>query len=241
MKKQFIFVVILFGSIVFKANSQTGIFYSTDKDISNSLINFIYQDKRNYLWIGTEDGLNKFDGIKFTVYKNDPNDTTSLKNNYVRCLFEDSQNRFWVGCINGLQQFDRKTNKFEEVQLFSSTNNRIYPHIISIIEAKDGSIWISTSGEGVLKMSKNNDKIFQTASYINSKLPTPYLTFIFQDSAEKFWIGTANYGLYLYDASTGQMHAFNVQNRKIGNNEISAITEDDNKNIFVGTLSGGLY
>ena len=69
MKKQFIFVVILFGSIVFKANSQTGIFYSTDKDISNSLINFIYQDKRNYLWIGTEDGLNKFDGIKFTVYK----------------------------------------------------------------------------------------------------------------------------------------------------------------------------
>ena len=72
-------------------------------------------------------------------------------------------------------------------------------------------------------------------------MPTPYLTFIFQDSAEKFWIGTANYGLYLYDASTGQMHAFNVQNRKIGNNEISAITEDDNKNIFVGTLSGGLY
>lgn len=241
MKKQFIFVIFFVVAIVFKANGQTGIFYSTDKDISNSLINGIYQDKRNYLWIATEDGLNKFDGIKFTVYKNDPNDTTSLKNNYVRCLFEDSQNRFWVGCINGLQQFDRKTNKFEEVQLFSSTNNRIYPHIISIIEANDGSIWISTSGEGVLKMSKNNDKIFQTASYINSKLPTPHLTFIFQDSSEKFWIGTANFGLYLYDASTDQMHSFSIQNQKIGSNEISVITEDKDKNIFVGTLSGGLY
>jgi ligand-binding sensor domain-containing protein/signal transduction histidine kinase/DNA-binding response OmpR family regulator len=241
MKRQFIFVIFFVVAIVFKANSQTGIFYSTDKDISNSLINGIYQDKRNYLWIATEDGLNKFDGIKFTVYKNEPNDTTSLKNNYVRCLFEDSKNRFWVGCINGLQQFDRKTNTFEKVELLSSANQRLYPHIMSIIEDNDGCIWISTSGEGILKISEKNDKTFQTVTAINSKLPTPYLTFIFQDSAEKFWIGTANYGLYLYDASSGQMHSFSVQNRKIGNNEISAIAEDKDKNIFIGTLSGGLY
>jgi len=241
MKKQFLLVYILFGCIVFEAYSQIGIFYSTDKDLSNSLINYIYQDKRNYIWVATEDGLNKFDGIKFTVYKNDPNDSTSLKNNYVRCLFEDSKDRFWIGCINGLQQFDRKTNTFEEIKIFSSTNKRIYPHIISIIEANDGCIWISTSGEGILKISEKNDKTFQTVATINSELPTPFLTSIFQDSSGKFWIGTANYGLYLYDASTGQMHAFNVRNRKIGNNEISAITEDDNKNIFVGTLSGGLY
>ncbi|MGB4284394.1 MAG: two-component regulator propeller domain-containing protein, partial [Bacteroidales bacterium] len=120
MKKQFLLVYILFGCIVFEAYSQIGIFYSTDKDLSNSLINYIYQDKRNYIWVATEDGLNKFDGIKFTVYKNNPKDTTSLKSNYVRCLFEDSKDRFWVGCINGLQQFDRKTNKFKEVKLFSS-------------------------------------------------------------------------------------------------------------------------
>lgn len=204
------------------------------------MINYIYQDKRNYIWVATEDGLNKFDGIKFTVYKNNLKDTTSLKSNYVRCLFEDSKDRFWVGCINGLQQFDRKTNKFKEVKLFSS-DKRIYTHITSITESNDGSIWLSTSGEGVLKISNENGKIFNTVSEINSNLPTAHLTFIFQDSDGRYWIGTENFGLYLYDASTGQMHAFNVQNRKIGNNEISAITEDDNKNIFVGTLSGGLY
>lgn len=241
MKKRFILVLIVLGGIVFKAKSQIGIFYSTDKDISNSLINYIYQDKRDYLWIATEDGLNKFDGIKFTVYKNNLKDTTSLKNNYVKCLFEDSQNRFWVGCINGLQLFDRKTNKFEEVKLLSSSNERVYPHIISIIEASDGTIWLSTSGEGVMKMSKENNKIFQTVSPINSKLPTPYLTFIFQDSSEKFWIGTADFGIYLYDATTDKMYNFNVRNKKIGSNQISSITEDDNQNIFVGTLSGGLY
>lgn len=204
------------------------------------MINYIYQDKRNYIWVATEDGLNKFDGIKFTVYKNNLKDTTSLKSNYVRCLFEDSKDRFWVGCINGLQQFDRKTNKFKEVKLFSS-DKRIYTHITSITESNDGSIWLSTSGEGVLKISNENGKIFNTVSEINSNLPTAHLTFIFQDSDGRYWIGTENFGLYLYDASTGQMHAFNVRNRKIGNNEISAITEDDDKNIFVGTLSGGLY
>ncbi len=155
MKKQFLLVYILFGCIVFEAYSQIGIFYSTDKDLSNSLINYIYQDKRNYIWVATEDGLNKFDGIKFTVYKNNPKDTTSLKSNYVRCLFEDSKDRFWVGCINGLQQFDRKTNKFKEVKLFSS-DKRIYTHITSITESNDGSIWLSTSGEGVLKISNEN-------------------------------------------------------------------------------------
>jgi ligand-binding sensor domain-containing protein len=155
-------------------------------------------------------------------------------------LFEDSKDRFWVGCINGLQQFDRKTNKFKEVKLFSS-DKRIYTHITSITESNDGSIWLSTSGEGVLKISNENGKIFNTVSEINSNLPTAHLTFIFQDSDGRYWIGTENFGLYLYDASTGQMHAFNVRNRKIGNNEISAITEDDDKNFFVGTLSGGLY
>jgi len=57
----------------------TGIFYSTDEDLSNSLINKIYQDKYDYIWIATEDGLNKFDGMKFSVYKNNLNDSTSLK------------------------------------------------------------------------------------------------------------------------------------------------------------------
>ncbi|MBP9016223.1 MAG: response regulator [Paludibacteraceae bacterium] len=233
--------LLVFCMSTFDIQSQIGIFYSTDKDISNSLINHIYQDKRNYLWIATEDGLNKYDGIKFTVYKNEPKDSTSLKNNYVRCLFEDSKNRFWVGCINGLQQFNRQTNQFEEIKLLSENNQSLCTHITSIIESKDGNIWISTSGEGVLKNSKDQDHIFKSVTQINSRLLNQYLTFIFQDSSGKFWIGSENYGLNLYDPQQDKMYVFNVQSNNIGSNQISAITEDSNKNIFVGTLSGGLY
>ena len=80
--KSLLFKIIVLACLVHSySNAQTGIFYSTDKDLSNSLINSIYQDKRDYIWIATEDGLNKFDGVKFSVYKNNLKDSTSLKNN----------------------------------------------------------------------------------------------------------------------------------------------------------------
>ncbi len=90
--------LFLFFSTWISVEAQTGTFYSTDNVLSNSLINSIYQDSRNYIWIATEDGLNKFDGVRFTIYHTRNNDKASLKNNYVRSLFEDSRGRFWVGC-----------------------------------------------------------------------------------------------------------------------------------------------
>ncbi|KAA6307281.1 Sensor histidine kinase TodS, partial [termite gut metagenome] len=84
---------ILFFLFNFSLYGQIGTFYSTDHELSSTLINGIYQDRRNYIWIATEDGLNKYDGVRFTVYKNFPNDSTSIKNNYVRSLFEDSDGR----------------------------------------------------------------------------------------------------------------------------------------------------
>lgn len=237
---RFLMLLISFFSI-FEAKSQIGIFYSTDKDISNSLINYIYQDKRNYLWIATEDGLNKYDGIKFTVYKNEPKDSTSLENNYVKCLFEDSKNRFWIGSINGLQQFNRQTNCFEDIQLLSSKGHPITRLVTSIIEDRQGNVWISTSGDGILKMSKENNKIFRSEAGLNSRLLNQHLTFIFQDSNGKFWIASENNGLNLYDPQKDKMSVFSVQNGKIGSNQIAAIVEDKKGNIFVGTLSGGLF
>ena len=100
---------------------------------------------------------------------------------------------------------------------------------------------MSTSGEGVLNNSKDQDHIFKSVTQINSRLLNQYLTFIFQDSSGKFWIGSENYGLNLYDPQQDKMYVFNVQSNNIGSNQISAITEYSNKNIFVGTLSGGLY
>lgn len=232
------FLFLLFFGTVAGLHAQIGTFFSTDRDISSSLINSICQDSRNYIWIATEDGLNKYDGVKFSVYKNSPNDSCTIKNNYVRSLFEDSYGRFWVGCINSLHVYNRLKDNFSEIKLY----NRgvcVTPHITCITESKDREIWIATSEHGVIRIRKD-DKVFQTDTGISKRLSSMYLTYIFQDSRGVFWIASENHGLNMYNPKTDEMTVFKAP-AQIGSNQISAVCEDSKGDIFVGTLTNGLY
>jgi len=231
-----LFLLIAFYNIL---NAQTGTFYTTDNElISSSLINCIYQDHRNYIWIATEDGLNKYDGFKFTVYKNHPNDSTTLKNNYVHSLFEDSSGRFWVGCITGLHLYDRATDRFTEVKLYNG-NTLVSTHITSIIESKDHDIWITTSGQGIVRIRKG-DKVYHTDQQLNERLSAIHLTTMIEDGKGRLWIASENQGLNMYDPATDEVVVFKAP-QAIGSNQISAICEDKQGNLFVGTLNNGLY
>ncbi|MCL1943880.1 MAG: response regulator [Candidatus Azobacteroides sp.] len=237
MKKTLLFLFSFFVCFSF-SHAQIGIFYSTDKDLSSSLINSIYQDHRNYIWIATEDGLNKFDGVRFTIYKNRPNDSSSIKSNYVRCLLEDSFGRFWIGCINGLLLYDRATDSFKEVALYNG-DRRVTPHVTHIIESKDHEIWIITSEQGVIRI-KEGDTFYRTDARLSSRLSSMYLTYAFQDSRGVFWIASENQGLNMYNPRTDEVVQFKAP-LGIGSNQISTICEDRYGNIFVGTLTDGLY
>jgi len=232
-------IILLLVGFTNILNAQIGTFYTTDNDlISSSLVNYIYQDRRDYIWIATEDGLNKYDGVKFTTYKNRPNDSTSIKNNYVRSLFEDSFGRFWVGCINGLHLYDRTTDRFSEVNLYNG-QSLILPHITSIIESKSHDIWMTTSGEGIIRIRKD-DKIYHTDKQLTDRLSSIYLTTMIEDRKGRFWIASENQGLNMYDPATDKVVLFKAP-LSIGSNQISAICEDKQGNLFVGTLNDGLY
>ena len=218
--------------------AQTGTFYSTDNVLSNSLINTIYQDSRNYIWIATEDGLNKFDGVRFTIYHTRKEDHSSLKNNYVRSLFEDSKGRFWVGCINGLMLYDRAKDAFTEVPVYFH-NQLVTPHITSIIETRSGEIWMSTSGGGIIR-STDHYKTFNVDETLFPKLCSRYLIALYQDRKGLIWIASENQGLNQYNPRTRQISAYKSPNG-IGSNQISSVCGDDSGNLFVGTLTGGLF
>lgn len=236
--KKILFILSFLTGFTCLIHAQIGTFYTTDNELSSSLINSIYQDKRNYIWIATEDGLNKFDGVKFTIYKNKPNDSTSLKNNYVRSLFEDSKGRFWVGCINALHIYNRATDNFQEIKLYYE-NELIAPHITSIIESKNSEIWMTTSGLGIIRI-KEGDAVYQTDLQLSSRLSSMHLTCIFQDSKGNFWIASENQGLNMYNPKTNEVFVFKAP-YKIGSNQISAVCEDNDGNLFVGTLTNGVY
>ncbi|MDR0982525.1 MAG: response regulator [Culturomica sp.] len=229
-------LVIVFIFLLFPTFGQTGTFYTSDKDLSSSLITSIYQDRRGYIWIATEDGLNKYDGVRFTIYKSAPNDSTIIKNNYVRSLYEDSYGRFWVGCINGLMLYDRSSDTFKEIPLFYD-NTPIAAHITSIIESREHEIWIATSGDGVIRLKNDSlNKKIVVDTNLSEQLSSMHLTCIFQDSRGIFWIASENQGLNRYNPKTGKVTVYKAPS-KIGSNQITAICEGRKGELFVGTLN----
>ena len=243
MKTRVLFTISLFLFLCSTSvQSQNGRFYSTDKDLSNSLINKVYQDKKGFIWVATEDGLNKFDGTHFSIYRNNAQDSTSLKNNYVRSLYEDSHGNFWIGCINGLQLYDRSTDAFSEVHL-QRNGKSVYPHIMSIIERSNGEIWMSTSGQGAISVRINkedNTHQVMIETDLSEKINSLFLNMIFEDSKRNLWIATEGKGLFRYSPETKELKGFGAE-QGLANDEVSTLCEDVGGNLFVGTLTSGLY
>jgi signal transduction histidine kinase/ligand-binding sensor domain-containing protein/DNA-binding response OmpR family regulator len=216
--------------------AQTGRFHSTDKGLSNSLINKVYQDRKGFIWIATENGLNKFDGVRFSIYRHRITDTASLKNNYVRSLYEDSHGNFWIGCINGLQLYDRATDSFSEVRI-QRNGEEVNPHITAIIERSNGEIWMSTSGQGVIRVLQS-EAVIETE--LSERMNNLFLNTIFEDSKCNLWIAAEGKGLFRYTPETGELKNFRAV-QGLTNDDVVAICEDIQGNIFAGTLNGGLY
>lgn len=238
MKKYFI--LIIFHILIFipiNLTPQTRKFFSTDNGLSNSLINQIYQDKRGFVWIATEYGLNKFDGKQFEIYKHSDDNPSSIRHNYVRTLYEDSSGKFYVGTISGLMEYNRDANSFSDINMYKD-GKLIYPHITSIIELYTGDIWLTTSGQGVFSCKRGENHFVYESDLMNS-LSSIYLNSIYEDSRKRVWIGSENDGLNCYDPSTGETRIFRAP-ESISSNNISAFEEDDKGNIYIGTLTQGL-
>jgi signal transduction histidine kinase/ligand-binding sensor domain-containing protein/DNA-binding NarL/FixJ family response regulator len=239
--KKLILLFCLISGYNSTVHSQTTKFYSTEQGLSNSLINQIYQDKKGFIWIATENGLNQFEGTQFTVYKKLSGDTATLKSNHVKTLFEDSSGNFWVYCSGGLMKYDRRTAAFREVALYDERGTRIYPSITSICERKNGDVWFATSvGLFLVKKRETQGKL---ETLLNEHLSNCFLTVIYEDSNNWLWIGTEDSGLHVYSFDTSEYSTYNLSSpvgKRISSNMISAICEGENGEIFVGTLDGGV-
>src|ERR1700712_2847193 len=113
--KYFITIILLaVPALVFAQNQQLHFDHlGTAEGLSQLNPMCILQDSRGFIWIGTADGLNRYDGYKFKIFRNDVKDTTSLGNNYVQDIIEDKDGNIWVATIGGgLNKYDRKTNRF---------------------------------------------------------------------------------------------------------------------------------
>ncbi|MFN3873176.1 MAG: two-component regulator propeller domain-containing protein [Ignavibacterium sp.] len=224
----------------------------SDEGLSQNFISCILQDKKGFMWFGTKDGLNRYDGYSFVVYQHDSFDSTSISSSYITTLLEDSRGFIWVGTLNGgLNCFDRKTETFTHINYSSDLlKNFADFEIKSIAEDKDGSIWIAIRGFGLVRLVVKNQSPLEVSEQPvilkSDNKNTPYfniITCIKFDSKNILWIGTEN-GLIKYNPVDNNLIRYEVKTKNskapasLYDKNVGAIYESTNGNFWLGTLSG---
>ena len=133
------------SSTVAVVNNLSFDLFSQEHGLSNNQIHCVLQDSKGWMWIGTSQGVCRFDGYRFTVYKNDPDDSTSLKGNLVRVIYEDSKGQLFIGTENGgLNKFDREKETFQHIFYKGDSALLKDVSVTAIMEAHDGNLWVGT-------------------------------------------------------------------------------------------------
>jgi len=211
---------------------------SVEHGLSQSSASVIMQDSQGFMWFGTQDGLNKYDGINFTIYRHDPLDTTTISGNYIGSLCEDKDGLIWVATGDGgLDRFDVKKGIFEHFRaafIASSSSNAI--SVRRIYRDKLGNIWFATS-QGLARFNKL-EKQFKFFLIETAGAESQAISAIFEDNEGIFWIG-ARGKLFTFDRNKNRFLEFTIKvSREI--NFISAIYEDSFGLLWLGTSPAGL-
>ena len=204
------------------------------------------QDSRGFIWVGTENGLNRFDGHQFKVYYNDPADSGSISNNYVKHILEDSQGNLWISTHGGgLNKFDRKKNQFKRYLHAPDNPNSLSDNTVNkILEDRDGKFWIATvNGVNLFDPATNSFTSYIHHNNDPKSLSDNNATTLFIDSRDNLWVGTLNGGLNCFTRKDNTFICYksdpNVKG-SISGSEITSIFEDSDHQLWIGTSGKGL-
>ncbi|MCE1156260.1 MAG: hybrid sensor histidine kinase/response regulator, partial [Bacteroidales bacterium] len=240
MKKYALLFVIFLSFPV--AHAYTFKKYQVNNGLSENTVQVITQDHLGFMWFGTKDGLNRFDGHEYQIYKNIPGDTTSLGNNFIRSIYQDEHHNLWIGTDNHIYIFDYLTEQFKPFFVKSDLGAVIHSGISAICPENDSLLWIGSLRQGAFCYNKTNGKLRQYLPGKTSRsIGSNVIWRIYCDYSGTIWLGTRE-GLSRYNRETDSFHTYTVQNTggNLSNDEILSIYEDTEGNLWIGTWSGGI-
>jgi len=250
--------------------------------LSHNIINDIEQDEKGFIWIATQDGLNRYDGYQFKVYRFDPKDSTSISDNYIKSIYHDNNNHLWISTRYALNLYNPEYDNFKRFQLktgdelditkiagsaagglwisnylgsilyFDDKNNAFkgfspedlpQTAIMTILEDREGMIWVGSGGEGV-RVYNQNEGLNKPNLHLNKrikKIEKGFIEVLFEDSNSNIWIGTRE-GIILYYRKLNEFIQIQRSNsqQELSGNIILDIQQDHEGNILIGTQEGGL-
>ncbi|SDH18892.1 hybrid sensor histidine kinase/response regulator [Mucilaginibacter gossypii] len=207
--------------------------------LSQNSVQCLLKDSYGFLWVGTQNGLNKYDGYTFMVYRHRAGDNHSINANGINCLAEDHEGNIWIGTrLGGLSKFDRKLNTFtnyrHDPRDASSLSN---DNVNCILEDNDQQIWVGTE-DGLNRLNFGTGRFDRFSG--KSGLSSNWITCLFQGKDGLLWVGT-DFGLNLYHSRAGSFsfyrhHQYN--SNSISDNTITRINTDFRGNLWIATYNG---
>jgi signal transduction histidine kinase/ligand-binding sensor domain-containing protein len=213
--------------------------------LSHNSVNSILQDREGYMWFGTYGGLNRYDGYNFTIYQQDPEDSSSISNRAVAVILEDSRGDLWIGTVGGgLNKFNRNYENFtrykDELDLTGSSLNL---QINGICEDDSGLLWVSTN-DGLNVFDYRQDKyirLYRRDAQDSMSIGNSYVGHVYKDRSGSIYVGTnndqGNSGLSRYNRLQDNFIQYTNVTRA---GYIMAIFEDREGNIWLGSQNNGV-
>ena len=213
---------------------------TVNKGLSQRTGRIVFQDSKGYLWFGTQDGLNKYDGYDFKIYRNNPLDENSLAANFILSIHEDQDGILWIGTNGGgLDRFDPETETFTHFKHNPAVINCLSNNVVnSIYQDKSGIFWIGTNWG----LNRLDPKINQFENYLIDSIIN-IITVIYEDNNGTLWTGTTGHGLAEFNRETKRFVTYETREDdplSINSNSVNAICEDSYGIFWVGTNGGGL-
>ncbi|MEQ9551312.1 MAG: two-component regulator propeller domain-containing protein [Coleofasciculus sp. G3-WIS-01] len=215
--------------------------------LSQSGVAPILQDSQGFMWFGTQDGLNKYNGYTFKIYKHQEEDSLSLSDNFILSIYEDKEGIIWVGTESGgLNKFDRKTEQFTHYTYDSGNQHSIGNNkVLSIYEDKDEKLWVGTDGGGLNEFNRETEQFTRYTHNLDdpNSLSNDTVLSIYEDKDGTLWVGTNGGGLNEFNRETEKFTRY-IHNpddpNSLSNNIILSIYEDHSDRLWIGTNGGGL-
>ncbi|MFT3902189.1 MAG: two-component regulator propeller domain-containing protein [Niabella sp.] len=211
--------------------------YSVNNGMSSNTVWNIIQDDQGYMWFGTKNGLNRFDGHTFKVYQAHETPSSSSGNSFIHSICRYDSIRFWVGTEDGLYILDLAKEQMTKVKELG--NDLIF----SIIKDNRGYMWVGTRSNGLYKYDVENSHFFNYRKEGTShSISHNQVRRLQQDDEGNIWIGTFGEGIDILNPATGSVKHIKAgtTEKHLSSNFILSLYKDLVGNIWIGTLSGGL-